>query len=61
MKYRNTVVTVSNYATDYLAETLNRYGNDGYKIVNVVLAKNSYGVDVMYLFFTKKVGDNNDL
>lgn len=55
MKYQNIVVQVSNYATDSLSETLKRYGQLGFKIVNVIMAKNKYDVDVMYLFFTKEI------
>lgn len=51
---RNKVVTVSNYATDKLQETLDWYGKAGYSIVSVVVAKNKYNCDVMYLFFTQK-------
>lgn len=53
MKYQNTVVTISNYATNALKETLERYGELGFKLVNVVIAKNQYDVDAMYLFFIK--------
>lgn len=53
MKYQNTVVTISNYATNALKETLERYGELGFELVNVVMAKNQYNIDVMYLFFTK--------
>ena len=53
MKYQNTVVTISNYATNALKETLERYGELGFKLVNVVMAKNQYDVDAMYLFFIK--------
>lgn len=55
MKYANIVVTVSNYATDSLDKTLIDYGNLGFKLVNVVMVKNKYNIDVMYLFFTKEV------
>lgn len=58
MQYQNIVVQVSNYATTDLDEVLAQYGRVGFKLVNVVMAKNGYGVDVMYLFFTKEmVGD----
>ena len=53
MNYQNTVVTISNYATNALKETLERYGELGFKLVNVVIAKNQYDVDAMYLFFIK--------
>lgn len=53
-EYSNVVEVVSNYATDALQEKLTKYGNYGYKLVSVTLAKNKYGVDVMYLFFTKE-------
>lgn len=53
MKYQNTVVTISNYATNALKETLEQYGELGFELVNVVMAKNQYNNDVMYLFFTK--------
>jgi hypothetical protein len=55
MIYGNISVQVSNYATDSLNRTLVEYGNMGFKLVNVVMAKNRYGIEVMYLFFTKEV------
>ena len=59
MKYENIVITISNYATLDLSKMLYEYGQMGFKIVNVVMAQNKYGVEVMYLFFTKElVGDN---
>ena len=57
MKYENIVVQVANYATDYLQETLMKYGQLGFKLVNVTVAKNKYDVEVMYLFFTKKLSE----
>ena len=57
MKYENIVVQVSNYATDYLQETLMKYGQLGFKLVNVTMAKNKYDVEVMYLFFTKELSE----
>lgn len=51
----NQVVTVSNYATEALQRTLDTYAENGYRLVSTILAKNSHGVDVMYLFFTKVV------
>lgn len=55
MKYHNTVAVVSNYATESLNEMLSKYGQLGYQLVDVVMAKNKYLVDVMYLFFTKPI------
>lgn len=55
MKYKNIVVVVSNYCTNNLPRTLAQYGDSGFKLVNVVMAQNKYGIDVMYLFFTKEV------
>ena len=40
IEYQNTVVTISNYATKALKETLERYGELGFELVNVVMAKN---------------------
>lgn len=57
MKYENIVVQVSTYATDYLQETLMKYGQLGFKLVNVTMAKNKYDVEVMYLFFTKELSE----
>ena len=53
MSVFNEVSVVSNYATNALKETLERYGELGFKLVNVVMAKNQYDVDTMYLFFIK--------
>lgn len=60
MRYHNTVTQVSNYATEELNKMLNRYGQLGYQFVNATMAKNQYGVDVMYLFFTKPIEDGKD-
>lgn len=60
MKYHNTVAVVSNYATNALNEMLNRYGQLGYQLVNVVMAQNQYNCEVMYLFFTKALMDGKD-
>ena len=53
MKYENIVAVVSNYATDQLAKVLEHHGQNGFELVNVVMAKNQYNCNVMYLFFTK--------
>ena len=50
----NQVAIVSNYATGALQKTLDVYAENDYKLVNTILAENKYGVDVMYLFFTKE-------
>lgn len=49
---KNVCEVVSNYCTSTLQSVLAGYGKQGYKIVSVVMAKNQYGVEVMYLFFT---------
>lgn len=54
MKFSNIVVTVSNYATSDLESDLDYYGDKGYKLVSVQMAKNKYGAEVMYLFFTRE-------
>ena len=55
MKYDNIVVGVSNYATSQLGKTLQDYGKLGYKLVNVVMANTEHNCEIMYLFFTKKI------
>lgn len=52
---RNEVEVVSNYATDELQEVLYEYAKCGYKLVSALTALNKYGVNVMYLFFTKEI------
>lgn len=54
MKFSNIVITVSNYATLDLGSYLNYYGDKGYKLVSVQMAKNEYCAEVMYLFFTRE-------
>lgn len=56
----NQVVKVSNYATNALQDTLYGYAGKGYKLVNTILARDKYGVNVMYLFFTKETRENNE-
>ena len=51
-KIENKVVTVSNYATDWLQSVLTEQNKAGYKLVTALLAKNRYNIDVMYLFFS---------
>lgn len=55
MKYENIVVKVSNYAMDRLQDTLTKYGQCGFKLVNVTMAESRYGADIMYLFFTREL------
>lgn len=55
MKYDNIVIGVSNYATLQLGKTLRAYGKLGYKLVNVVMANNEHNREIMYLFFTKEM------
>ena len=53
--YINTYETVSNYCTEVLQKVLTRYGEQGFTLVSTMMAKNKYNVEVMYLFFTAKV------
>lgn len=59
MKIENKVFLCSNYATSVLEEALDAFSNEGYKLVSTEMAKNFYGVEVMYLFFTRKVKNKN--
>lgn len=54
MKIENKVSVCSNYATSALQDELDTFADAGYKLVSAQLAKNRYGADVMYLFFTKE-------
>ena len=54
----NICVTVSNYATEALKDTLNFYGKEGFSLVSTQIASNKYGVQVMYLFFVRNTGEN---
>lgn len=54
MLFSNIVDTVSNYSTSDLENVLEYYGDEGYKLVSVQMAKNKYGAEVMYLFFTRE-------
>lgn len=54
MAIYNTVYRVSNYATDNLEEILNEYAHNGYELVSTEMARNEYGIEVMYLFFVSK-------
>lgn len=51
-KVVNTYCTVSNYATSELQSVLLEYSEHGYKLVSTEIAKDKYGTEVMYLFFT---------
>lgn len=50
---KNKCVTISNYATSELNKVLDIMGENGYSLVSTLIAKNEYGIDIMYLFFTK--------
>ena len=49
----NVCVTVSNYATEALQNTLNFYGKAGFSLVSTQMASDKYGSQVMYLFFVR--------
>ena len=49
----NVCVTVSNYATETLQDTLNFYGKKGFSLVSTQMALDKYGSQVMYLFFVR--------
>ena len=52
----NVCITVSNYATEVLQDTLNFYGEKGFSLVSTQMALNKYGCQVMYLFFVRHTG-----
>ena len=52
----NVCVTVSNYATEALQDTLNFYGKAGFSLVSTQMASDKYGSQVMYLFFVRRTG-----
>ena len=52
----NICVTVSNYATEALQDTLNFYGEKGFSLVSTQMALNKYCSQVMYLFFVRHTG-----
>ena len=52
----NVCVTVSNYATEALQDTLNFYGKEGFSLVSTQMASDKYGSQVMYLFFVQHTG-----
>ena len=54
----NVCVTVSNYATEALQDTLNFYGKGGFSLVSTQMASDKYGSQVMYLFFVRYIGSN---
>ena len=57
MKYQNIVITISSYTTHDLRKTLKEYGELGFKPVNVIMAKNHFKEDTMYVFFVKEMED----
>ena len=52
----NVCVTVSNYATNVLKEILDFYGEKGFSLVSTQMALDKYGSQVMYLFFDRYTG-----
>lgn len=54
----NICVTVSNYATEALQDTLNFYGKKGFSLVSTQMALDKYCSQVMYLFFVRHTGEN---
>ena len=53
----NVCITVSNYETEALQDTLNFYGKEGFSLVSTQMASNKYGCQVMYLFFVRQTGE----
>lgn len=53
-RYENIVVQESHYSANNLQETLTRYGERGFKLVNTLMATGKHGIEVMYLFFTRE-------
>ena len=54
----NICVTVSNYATKALQDTLNFCGKDGFSLVSTQMALDKYGSQVMYVFFVRHTGES---
>ena len=52
----NVYVTVSNYATEALQNTLDSYGKEGFSLVSTQMISNKYGCPMMYLFFVRNTG-----
>ena len=52
----NVCVTVSNYTTEALQDTLNFYGKEGFFFFFFQMASDKYGSQVMYLFFVRHTG-----
>lgn len=57
MKVSNKCVVLVNYMTHRITEVLEIMGNDGYKLVSAVMAKDIAEQDCMYLFFSKEEGN----
>lgn len=53
IEVKNKVIRLSNYATNALDQVLKDEARMGYTLVGTEMAKNEFGVEVMYLFFTK--------
>ena len=54
----NVCVTVSNYTTEALQNTLNFYGKKGFSLVSTQMALDKYMSQVMYLFFVRRTKVN---
>lgn len=54
VKVSNKLVVLVNYTSNRITEALEIMGNDGYKLVSAVMAKNIAEQDCMYLFFSKE-------
>lgn len=50
---QNIYVTVSNYETYELQDTLDYYGRKGFSLVSTQMIPNKYGCQIMYLFFVR--------
>ena len=49
----NICITISNYATEALQDTLDTYGKSGFSLVSTQMAPDKYGRKIMYLFFVR--------
>ena len=55
---QNIYVTVSNYETYELQDTLDYYGKKGFYLVSTQMIQNKYGCQIMYLFFVRHTEEN---
>lgn len=61
MKFEHIVESLTNYGTDALEKILIKNERKGFELVSVAVARNSWNIDKMYLFFKRRKREDTEI